>query len=290
MEPAGRRATPSTEAAAASDAVTVDTVSERSAHTAGFGASGSITFEHVGKRFASGLLAVDDVSLHVDHGEFVALVGPSGCGKTTLLRMAAGLETASSGAVDAPALRSGHASTAYVFQEPTLMPWARVFDNVWLPLRLAGVSRASARDPVMTMLGSVGLSEFAEAYPAELSGGMKMRTSIARALVTEPSVLLMDEPFAALDEITRGRLNTDLLTWCAARRLTVLFVTHSVYEAVFLSQRVLVMSARPGRIVAEVRLDPSAPRDAAFRTSASYLAACREVSSALESGQTGARP
>ena len=132
------------------------------------------------------------------------------------------------------------------------MPWASVFDNVWLPLRLAGVSRMIAEDRVRTMLRNVGLSEFADAYPAELSGGMKMRTSIARALVTQPSVLLMDEPFAALDEITRGRLNADLLAWWAARQLSVLFVTHSVYEAVFLSQRVLVMSPRPGRIVAEV--------------------------------------
>jgi NitT/TauT family transport system ATP-binding protein len=245
----------------------------------------SITFQHVDKRFANGLLALDDLTLQVEQGEFVALLGPSGCGKTTVLRLAAGLEAASRGTVDAPALRGSGASTAFVFQEPTLMPWASVFDNVWLPLRLAGVSRAAAHDRVMTMLLSVGLGEFAQGYPAELSGGMKMRTSIARSLVTEPSVLLMDEPFAALDEITRSRLNDDLLEWCAARRLTVLFVTHSVYESVFLSQRVLVMSARPGRIVAEVRVDPSAPRDVAFRTSAEYLAACREVSKAHEAGQ-----
>jgi NitT/TauT family transport system ATP-binding protein len=245
----------------------------------------SIIFQHVHKRFATGLLALDDVSLHVDQGEFVALVGPSGCGKTTVLRLAAGLEKPTSGTVDAPAVRGRGVSTAFVFQEPTLMPWASVFDNVWLPLRLAGVSRAEADDRVMTMLLSVGLGDFAQAYPAELSGGMKMRTSIARSLVTEPSVLLLDEPFAALDEITRCRLNEDLLTWCAARRLTVLFVTHSIYEAVSLSRRVLVMSARPGRIVAEVRVDPSAPRDAAFRTSAEYLAACREVSKALEKGR-----
>jgi NitT/TauT family transport system ATP-binding protein len=230
--------------------------------------------------------ALNDVSLHVAHGEFVALVGPSGCGKTTVLRLAAGLETPTRGTIDAPALRGNAASTAFVFQEPTLMPWASVFDNVWLPLRLAGVSRAAAHDRVTTMLLNVGLNEFVEAYPAELSGGMKMRTSIARSLVTEPSVLLLDEPFAALDEITRSRLNDDLLTWCAARRLTVLFVTHSVYEAVFLSERVLVMSPRPGRIVAEVRVDRSGPRDAAFRTSAPYLAACRAVSKVLESGQT----
>ena len=168
------------------------------------------------------------------------------------------------------------------------MPWASVFDNVWLPLRLGGVSRLLAADRVRTLLGSVGLGEFAEAYPAELSGGMKMRTSIARALVTQPSVLLMDEPFAALDEITRGRLNADLLAWWAARRLSVLFVTHSVYEAVFLSQRVLVMSPRPGRIVAQVRVAQPYPRAAAFRLSATYLGACREVSAALEATQAEA--
>ena len=249
--------------------------------------TGSITFDHVDKRFRGGLLALHDVSLRVDHGEFVALVGPSGCGKTTALRLAAGLEASSRGTVDAPALHGSGASTAFVFQEPTLMPWASAFENVWLPLRLSGVSRTAAHDRVTAMLDSVGLGEFVHAYPAELSGGMKMRTSIARALVTEPTVLLMDEPFAALDEITRSRLNDDLLTWCAARRLTVLFVTHSVYEAVFLSERVLVMSPRPGRIVAEVRIARSLPRDQAFRTSVAYLAACREVSNALEAGQAG---
>jgi len=250
--------------------------------------AGHIAFEHVDKRFAGGLLALHDVNLRVEHGEFVALLGPSGCGKSTVLRLAAGLDSASTGNVDAPALRGGDASTAFVFQEPTLMPWASVFDNVWLPLRLAGVARMIAEDRVRTMLGNVGLSEFAAVYPAELSGGMKMRTSIARALVTQPSVLLMDEPFAALDEITRNRLNVDLLAWWAARQLSVLFVTHSVYEAVFLSKRVLVMSPRPGKIVAEVRIEQPYPRAPAFRTSATYLAACREVSAALETAQAEA--
>jgi len=250
--------------------------------------SGYIALEHVDKRFAGGLLALREMSLRVGPGEFVALLGPSGCGKSTVLRLAAGLESASAGTVDAPALRGGDAATAFVFQEPTLMPWASVFDNVWLPLRLAGVTRPPAEDRVLTMLGNVGLGEFASAYPAELSGGMKMRASIARALVTQPSVLLMDEPFAALDEITRSRLNADLLAWWAARQLSVLFVTHSVYEAVFLSQRVLVMSPRPGRIVAEVRIDQPYPRDATFRTSAPYLAGCRDVSDALEAAQAQA--
>jgi NitT/TauT family transport system ATP-binding protein len=167
------------------------------------------------------------------------------------------------------------------------MPWASVFDNVWLPLRLAGVSRKDAEAQVSAMLRNVGLGDFAQSYPAELSGGMKMRTSIARALVTQPGVLLMDEPFAALDEITRSRLNADLLAWCSMRRLSVLFVTHSVYEAVFLSQRVLVMSPRPGRIVAEVVVDQPYPREPAFRTSAAYLTACRDTSDALEAAQAG---
>jgi NitT/TauT family transport system ATP-binding protein len=162
------------------------------------------------------------------------------------------------------------------------MPWASVFDNVWLPLRLAGMPRAAAEAPVREVLAGVGLGEFERAYPAELSGGMRMRVSLARALVTRPRLLLMDEPFAALDEITRGRLNTDLLAWWQARGLTVLFVTHSVYESVFLSQRVLVMSGRPGRIVADVRIDAPYPRGAAFRESRTYLDACRQVSAALE--------
>lgn len=244
--------------------------------------AGHITLQRVDKRFSAGVLALHDVSLRVGEVEFVALLGPSGCGKSTILRLAAGLESPTRGTVESPATRVGGSSTAFVFQEPTLMPWASVFDNVWLPLRLAGMSRAQAEHPVRTMLRNVGLDEFAQAYPAELSGGMKMRASIARALVTQPLALLMDEPFAALDEITRSRINIDLLAWCAARPLSVLFVTHSVFEAVFLSQRVLVMSPRPGHIVAEVAVDQPYPRDRSFRTSAAYLAACREVSNALE--------
>ena len=162
------------------------------------------------------------------------------------------------------------------------MPWATVFDNVWLPLRLAGVARSAAAERIGGVLDTVGLRDFARAYPSELSGGMKMRASIARALVTRPRVLLMDEPFAALDEITRGQLNDDLLRWWQAERLTTLFVTHSVFEAVFLAQRVLVMSPRPGRIVAEVRVDEPYPRRADFRTSVRHAEACRALSLALE--------
>jgi NitT/TauT family transport system ATP-binding protein len=252
--------------------------------------AGPISLQQVDKRFSTGLLALSGLCLRVAQGEFVALLGPSGCGKSTILRLVAGLDTPSRGRIDAPALRGAGRSTAFVFQESTLMPWASVFDNVWLPLRLAGASRSAAAAHVEQMLESVGLGEFAQSYPAELSGGMKMRASIARALVTQPDVLLMDEPFAALDAITRGRLNSDLLAWCAARSLSVLFVTHSVYEAVFLSQRVLVMSPRPGRIVAEIVVDQPYPRDSAYRASAAYLAACRDASNALEAALADVEP
>jgi len=242
-----------------------------------------VSLQQVHKRFNGGLLALQDVSLELSTGEFVSLLGPSGCGKSTVLRLIAGLDTASNGRVDAPALHgTATANTAFVFQEPTLMPWASVFDNVWLPLRLQGVAREAAAERVRRVLSSVGLAEFEQAFPAELSGGMKMRASIARALVTSPQLLLMDEPFAALDEITRQKLNTDLLDWWQRQRLAALFVTHSVFEAVFLSQRVLVMAARPGRVVAEVRVDEPYPRTAAFRTSPAYATICRELTLALE--------
>ncbi len=235
-----------------------------------------IELQDVGLRFPTGTVALAGTSLRVDAGEFVTLLGPSGCGKSTVLRLAAGLERASSGQVRSPTER-----TAFVFQEPTLMPWASVFDNVWLPLRLAGQTRAQARARVLEMLETVGLSSFAQAYPVELSGGMRMRASIARALVAQPKVLLMDEPFAALDEITRERLNDDLLQWARTRSLTTLFVTHSVFEAAYLSQRVLVMSARPGRIHAEVPIDAPWPRSTDFRVSADYAQRCAQLSQAL---------
>jgi NitT/TauT family transport system ATP-binding protein len=253
------------------------------------GDDGRIRLERVSRRFPGGLLALEDVSLHVADGEFVSLLGPSGCGKSTVLRLVAGLDAPSSGRVDAPALsRDSTATTAFVFQEPTLMPWASVFDNVFLPLRLAGRTRQEAVGPVGDVLARVGLAEFAQAFPSELSGGMRMRASIARALVTQPRVLLMDEPFAALDEVTRNRLNLDLLAWWSGRPLSVLFVTHSVFEAAFLSQRVLVMAARPGRIATEVLIDQPYPRDASFRNSTAYLETCRELSGAIEAVQQGA--
>lgn len=242
-----------------------------------------IDLHQVDKRFDGGLQALAGVSLAVRGGEFVTLLGPSGCGKSTVLRLAAGLESPSAGLVSAPALQPGSGSdTAFVFQEPTLMPWASVFDNVWLPLRLQGQSRAQATPAVHAVLARVGLADFAAARPAQLSGGMKMRASIARALVTRPRVLLMDEPFAALDDITRQALNTDLLQWWhGAGDMAALFVTHSVAEAVALSQRVLVMAARPGRVVAELVIDAPHPRPPGFRHSAPFTDACRRLGEAL---------
>ncbi|HSW04182.1 ABC transporter ATP-binding protein [Aquabacterium sp.] len=246
----------------------------------------AIELQQVHKRFAGGLLALQDVSLRVARGEFVALLGPSGCGKSTVLRLVAGLDAASGGQLQAPALQpGGDGTTAFVFQQPTLMPWASAFDNVWLPLRLQGVPRSTAAPRVRQVLAGVGLAEFEHAYPAELSGGMQMRASIARALVTQPQLLLMDEPFAALDDITRRKLNTDLLQWWQGQpgdAISALFVTHSVTEAVFLSQRVLVMSARPGRIVAEVAVPEPYPRTQAFRLTPTFADACRALGQALE--------
>jgi NitT/TauT family transport system ATP-binding protein len=254
-----------------------------------------VALHRVDKRFDSGLQALADVSLQVRAGEFVALLGPSGCGKSTVLRLAAGLEAAGDGTVQSPALRpGGRRDTAFVFQEPTLMPWARVFDNVWLPLRLQGVSRTAAAPAVRQVLARVGLSDFEAAYPSQLSGGMKMRASIARALVTQPRLLLMDEPFAALDDITRQALNADLLQWWRADgTMAALFVTHSVAEAVFLSQRVLVMAARPGRVTAELAIDQPYPRAPDFRHSVAFAEACRALGAALQAAhgpRTPARP
>ena len=248
-------------------------------------ATSAIVLKDVGKHYARGTVALQGVSFEVGAHAFVSLLGPSGCGKSTVLRLVAGLDTPSSGLIDSPALADTTvhpaAETAFVFQDPTLMPWASVFDNVWLPLRLSGLSRTAAAPDVCRILKSVGLSGFEAAFPAELSGGMRMRASIARALVTRPRVLLMDEPFAALDEITRQRLNADLLAWWQSSTLAVLFVTHSVHEAVFLSERVLVMGARPGRVVAEVVIDEPMPRTPEFRASLRYAKACGEISQAL---------
>ena len=248
-----------------------------------------ISLSSVDKRFASGTVALQSASLEVRAGEFVSLLGPSGCGKSTVLRLVAGLDQPTAGRVDAPAWRDPRqARTGFVFQDATLLPWADVFDNVWLPLRLAGVSRAEAAPRIGALLASMGLADFAQAMPSELSGGMKMRAAIARARVTRPEALLMDEPFAALDEITRQRLNDELLEAWRAEPMAVMFVTHSVVEAVYLSQRVLVMGARPGRIVDTIEIDEPHPRPPGFRTSARFAELCRRLSNALEAATVAA--
>jgi NitT/TauT family transport system ATP-binding protein len=237
----------------------------------------------VRKTFANGVTALADLDLEVRSGEFVALLGPSGCGKSTALRIIAGLAEPTVGRVKWPGSASDdhRAEIGFVFQEPTLMPWANAADNVWLPLRLRGVSRRAAADRVDEGLAQVGLSGFGAAYPRELSGGMKMRVSIARALSLRPKLLLMDEPFAALDEITRFRLNDDLLRVQGEFGCTVVFVTHSVYESVYLSSRIVVMAARPGRVVAEVPVDVPRERSESFRSTALYADLCRQTSKAL---------
>ena len=239
----------------------------------------AIALRGVTKVYDNGTVALGPLDLLVRHGEFVSLLGASGCGKSTALRIIAGLSKASSGVVDV-ATRSGH-TIGFVFQEPTLMPWCNVRDNVRLPLKLAHVASRESDARVMAALAQVGLAEFADSYPRELSGGMKRRVSLARALVTDPDILLMDEPFAALDEITRFKLNNDLLELWRSLRKTVVFVTHSVFESVYLSQRVVVMTQRPGRISADCRIDSDEPRSDAFRTSVAYAEHCRDVSHAL---------
>lgn len=242
-----------------------------------------VSMNGVSKTFSNGTIALKDFSLDIRQGEFVSLLGPSGCGKSTALRIITDLESPSEGEVNWP-LESGNRQDheiGFVFQDPNLMPWATVYSNVWLPLRLSGVSRNAARDQVMEALQMVGLAEFEKSYPRELSGGMKMRVSIARALVTRPKVLLMDEPFAALDEITRFKLNNDLLNLWQTHDWTVIFVTHSVFESVYLSNRIVVMAARPGRVVRDLPIDAPYPRGEDFRTSPIYSAFCRDVSQAL---------
>ena len=251
----------------------------------------AVSLRGVTKVYDSGIVALGPLDLDVGKGEFVSLLGSSGCGKSTALRLIAGLSSPTSGSV-AVARHDGGGpaenSIGFVFQEPTLMPWTSVRENVRLPLKLAHASPAEADARVHEALARVGLSEFAGAFPRELSGGMKMRASLARALVTNPDILLLDEPFAALDEITRFRLNDDLRALWRDLNKTVIFVTHSVFESVYLSQRVIVMTPRPGRIRAELRIDAAErERSEDFRTSAEYAAYCREVSHALAPSHPG---
>jgi NitT/TauT family transport system ATP-binding protein len=250
-------------------------------------ASTLVTLRGVDKVYSNGLVALRGLDLAVREGEFVSLLGPSGCGKSTVLRLIAGLGDLTRGTIEW-ADRGGagrRRDIGFVFQDATLMPWATVAGNIYLPLRVRGMSRVDASSRIERAMEQVGLAGFGDAYPRELSGGMRMRVSIARALVAEPRILLMDEPFAALDEITRFRLNDDLRELWASQHWTVVFVTHSVFESVYLSSRILVMRARPGRVSAEVAVDLPAVRDAGFRTSPSYAEQCRAVSARLAEAQ-----
>jgi NitT/TauT family transport system ATP-binding protein len=246
----------------------------------------------VDKRFASGVTALDGIDLDIHRGEFLSLLGPSGCGKSTLLRIIAGLSEPSSG-IRRPLLETDRAGRipagriGFVFQDPTLMPWSTVVDNVLLPFRLAGRIGSGERERASAEIQSVGLAGFERAYPRQLSGGMRMRVSIARALVTDPDLLLLDEPFAALDEITRMALNDDLMRLWESRRPTVVFVTHSVFESVYLSTRIAIMTPRPAHIVAELPVELPQPRERALRTSPRYTALCASVSEQLVRGMAG---
>lgn len=242
-----------------------------------------VSLRDVGKTFPNGVTALAGFELVVREGETLTLLGPSGCGKSTVLRLISGLAQPSVGAIT---WREPQAERdiGFVFQEPTLLPWANAFDNVYLPLRLDGVSRHAAAARVEEALARVGLVDFARALPRELSGGMKMRCAIARALVTRPALILMDEPFAALDEVTRFKLNDDLLALKRDLGATIVFVTHSVFESAYLSTRIVVMSKDRGRIVEEIEIDPSLPRDAEFRMSEAFAEICRSASRALRVG------
>jgi NitT/TauT family transport system ATP-binding protein len=235
------------------------------------------------KVFSNGTRGLAPISLSIADGEFLTLIGPSGCGKSTLLKLIANLIEPSDGRLlwwrgDFAQVGQEGRRLAFVFQEPTLMPWARVEANVRLPLELADMPKNKADPLVQDAIARVGLSDFVRHFPRQLSGGMKMRASIARALVTNPNLLLMDEPFGALDEFTRNKLDDDLVKLWWERKLTTIFVTHSIYEAVFLSTRIIVMAANPGRIFRTMTIDQPQPRDQGFRGSPKFAAYCRELS------------
>lgn len=240
-----------------------------------------LTLNNANKIYPNGTVALHNMNLQVEEGEFISLVGPSGCGKSTVLKIIAGLDNLSSGQLKWEK-KLGDKGLAFVFQEPALMPWATVRDNVNLPLKLSQVSPRQARMRCAEAIHLVGLEDFENSYPRQLSGGMKMRVSIARALVTEPEIMLMDEPFGALDEMTRTKLNQDVLKLWEKQKWTVIFVTHNIYEAVYLSNRVLVMADRPGRVLHEVKIDVPYPRPGDFRLSQTCNQYCRTISESLQ--------
>ena len=246
-----------------------------------------IALAGVGKRFKGGAVALQGISLTVERGEFVTVLGPSGCGKSTLLRMVSGLSAASEGSVSVNGMTPENARElmSFIFQDATLLPWRTVEQNVGLGLELEHAARAARRERVAEMLELVRLGHVAKSYPRELSGGMKMRVSIARALVSRPRILLMDEPFAALDEMSRDRLNEELLRLYTEQKWTVMFVTHSVAEAVFLSTRIVILAAHPGRVAHDVAVDLPWPRTAETRESAAYEEAVTRTSRLLRGVQ-----
>ncbi|NES83244.1 MAG: ABC transporter ATP-binding protein [Moorea sp. SIO2B7] len=247
-----------------------------------------LALHKVSKIYDNGTVALQDMNLTVRDGEFVTLVGPSGCGKSTVLRLISGLGNITSGEINWEK-KQQQQDLAFVFQESALMPWANVFDNILLPLKLSGIPRSKSRLKCAEAIHLVGLDGFENVYPRQLSGGMKMRVSIARALVTQPNIMLMDEPFGALDEMTRSKLNSDVLSLWEKQAWTVIFVTHNIYEAVYLSNRVVIMGAYPGRVVAEVNIEAPYPRTEDFRTSQLCNQYCREIASHLKEIVTGTR-
>ncbi len=243
--------------------------------------SRALSFAGVSKTFPDGTVAIGNVDLDVTAGDFVTVVGPSGCGKSTLLRIASGLTAATTGTVDVPAQRIG-----YVFQDATLLPWRTVRRNVELLGELHGVKRAEREEAAQQAIDLVGLNGFERHLPKALSGGMRMRVSLARSLSLDPDLFLFDEPFGALDEITRERLNDELLRLFVDRRFAALFITHSVSEAVYLSTRVIVMSGRPGRVVADHVVPFAYPRVPELRFTPEFAALCGTISGALREGHS----
>ncbi|MNI07599.1 Aliphatic sulfonates import ATP-binding protein SsuB [compost metagenome] len=246
-----------------------------------------VQLERVEKIYPNGTAAVQDANLHIKEGEFVSFVGPSGCGKSTIFRLIAGLNEPSSGNLKVmggtPADARKTSQLSFVFQDATLLPWCSVFDNVTLPLQLRGISKKQQTEEAHRVLELVGLKDYHQVLPRQLSGGMKMRVSIARSLIANPGLLLMDEPFGALDEITRQTLQHELLSiWQKDPKMTVLFVTHNVFEAVFLSTRIAVMTPRPGKIAEQIAVDVPFPREEGFRTTAAFSEIVTRVNAALK--------
>jgi NitT/TauT family transport system ATP-binding protein len=246
----------------------------------------SVSVRDVRRVFENSVVALDGLSLDISPGEFVAILGPSGCGKSTLLRLIAGLDRPQGGSIvvqgPTAAARSG---IAYVFQDAHLLPWRSVIQNVALPLELMHVDRFARLEASRRAIDAVGLSDAADRYPNQLSGGMRMRISLARAMVTEPKLLLLDEPFAALDEITRQKLDEQLRQLWVSSGMTIVFVTHSTAEAVFLAQRAIVLSARPGRIVADHRINLPDRRPSELRGTPEFAAQTRVLYDALQRGE-----